>query len=76
MTFWSFIGLMLQSVVVSPATDAKIQIRRPGDRIWRDQSFVSNNPDSVRNGLMSASSANPDADVRAVDRHGRMVDFG
>jgi hypothetical protein len=75
MTFWSFIGLMLQSVAVSPATDAKIQIRRPGDRIWRDQSWVSNNPDSVRNGLLTASSATPDADVRAVDRHGRMLDF-
>jgi hypothetical protein len=75
MTLWTFLGSMLQSVAVSPATDAKIQIRRPGDRIWRDQSWVSNNPDSIRNGLMSVSSANPDADVRAVDRHGRMLDF-
>jgi hypothetical protein len=72
MILWS----ILQSVAAGPATDAKIQIRRPGDRIWRDQSWVSNNPDSVRNGLLCASSANPDADVRAVDRHGGMLDFG
>jgi hypothetical protein len=75
MTFWSIIRLILQSVAASSATDAKIQIRRPGDHIWRDQSWVSNNPDSIRNGLMTASSATPDADVRAVDQHGRMLDF-
>jgi hypothetical protein len=75
-SFWSIVGLVLRSVATNPTSnDAKIQIRRPHDQIWRDNGFVSNNPDSVQNALLSARSAYPDADVRAVDTQGRMVDF-
>jgi hypothetical protein len=75
-SFWSILGLVLQSVATNPTSnDVKIQIRRPHDQIRRDNGFVSNNPDSVQNALLSARSAHPDADVRAVDSQGRTIDF-
>jgi hypothetical protein len=74
-SFWSIVGLLLRSIATNPTSnDAKIQIRRPHDQIWRDNGFVSNNPYAVQNALLSARSAYPDADVRAVDNHGRMID--
>jgi len=75
-SFWSIIGLVLQSVATNPTCgEAKIQIRRPHDQIWRDNGFASDNPDSIQNALLSARSAYPDADVRAIDTQGRIVDF-
>ena len=75
MSFWSIIGLVLQSVATNPTSgEAKIQIRRPHDQIWRDNGFVSNNPDGVQNALLSEVSVSRRR-LRAVDTQGRIVDF-
>lgn len=55
--------------------DVKIQIRQPNENVWRDLSHVSSNPETVQNGIELAASAYPDADVRAIDMEGGMVDF-
>jgi len=74
-SFWSIIGLVLQSVATNPTSgEAKIQIRRPHDQIWRDNGFVSNNPDGVQNALLSEVSVSRRR-LRAVDTQGRIVDF-
>jgi hypothetical protein len=56
-------------------SDVKIQVRRSGETIWRDHSFVSDNPDAIQNGAHAASLSIDSVGVRAVDRSGRMDDF-
>ena len=56
-------------------SDVKIQVRKPDELIWRDHSFVSDNPDAVQNGLYAASLSADGGPVRAVGRSGRTVDF-
>lgn len=78
MGFWteifkSALNVTLRSTEASD--DVKIQVRNPGEIIWRDFTFVASNAESVQNGLNVASSAYPNADVRALDSRGRMVDF-
>lgn len=78
MSFWADILRAIASDVLRPSgpeSGVKIQIRRAGDTIWRDHSFVSANPESVQNGLHAAGLGYSGADVRAIDKSGRMVDF-
>lgn len=76
MSFWLEIlmSVMTSTGETSPP-DVKIQIRRPSENVWRDFSQVSGNTESVQNGIELASSALPDASVRAIGPDGRMVDF-
>lgn len=76
MSFW--LGLfrtLAASTGPSASSDVKIQIRSQGDFVWRDFGYVSGNAESVQNGVQLAASANPGADVRAIDQRGSIVDF-
>jgi hypothetical protein len=48
MSFCSILRLIVQSAAAVSATDAKISIRPPQDRIWRDNRLESNNADGVQ----------------------------
>jgi hypothetical protein len=73
---WLFMLVLEGAAQQSQArSDFKIQIRRPGDSFWRDDGYVSSNPEAIESSLRGASLAHPDAQFRVVDRSGRMVDF-
>lgn len=76
MGFWRIV-LAALSANFEPVTrgDVKIQIRRTGEVFWRDHAYVASNPESVQNALQSTSLAFEDADVRAIDRNGLVVDY-
>lgn len=76
MGFWlEVLEEVAASIGAAKSSDVKIQIRQPSDGFWRDFSFVSRNTESVQNGIQLAASSYPAADVRAIDKHGEMVDF-
>lgn len=75
MGFWLEVLRAAASIGTTNSSDVKIQIRQPNDGFWRDFSSVSSNTESVQSGVQLAASVYPDADVRAVDKEGGMVDF-
>jgi len=76
MGFWlEILKSVSTSIGEASQPDVKVQIRQPNGNVWRDFSYVSGNTESVENGIELAASAHPDADVRAIDKEGGMVDF-
>lgn len=76
MEFWlEVLKAAATSIGAVDSSEVKIQIRRPNDGLWRDFSSVSSNNESVLNGVQLAASAYLDADVRAIDKEGRILDF-
>lgn len=76
MNWWkTILGAFASSLSGSDSTDAKIQIRAPGDSIWRDFGYIASNTESVQNALELAALSNPGYSVRAVSRNGSIIDF-
>ena len=76
MGFWiEVLRAAARTLEAAATSDVKVQIRRSGENVWRDFSYVGSNDESVQNGLALASSAHPDADVRALTKSGTIVDF-
>jgi len=63
------------AAAITPSQNAKVQIRFPGEAIWRDVGFVATNTDSLQGALDQFGTANPSANVRATDTAGRVLDF-
>jgi hypothetical protein len=73
----SFLGRTLAVVLIADRSqpDVKIQFRRSNDIGWQDHGCIRGNRESINQGLLAASGTYPDADVRAIDSNGRVVDF-
>jgi hypothetical protein len=73
----SFLGRTLAMVLISDRceSDVKIQFRTSNDIGWQDHGCIRGDRESINPGLLAASGTFLDADVRAVDSGGRVVDF-
>lgn len=75
MGFWRFVLEGLAASLRGSSGDAKVQIRAPGETIWRDYTFVASNPESVQGAIHLAASAYPGHSVRVIDSRGSTIDF-
>lgn len=76
MSLWvDTLRILVRDVLRSsgPGSEVKIHVR-DSDGLWRDHSFVSGNPESVRETLRATESATG-RPVRAIDETGRLCDF-
>ena len=75
MAFWKQVLQGLAASLENPKSDVKLQVRFARETVWRDAGWVASNTESVQNGIQLMASAYPDANVRAVDQNGSLLDF-